>query len=45
MLEKRKYIEIRYNTDNIQMLLSQIYLIVLLPNIKCMYDQIDLIEK
>ena len=24
---------------------SQMYLIVLLPNIKCMYDQINLIEK
>ena len=45
MLEKRKYDEIQYNTDNIQMLCITNLSYSLLPNIKRTYNQIDLIEK
>ena len=45
ILEKRKYVEIRYNTDNAQILCITIFLIVLLPNLKRTYDQIDQIKK
>ena len=45
MIRKKEYVEIRYNTDKIQMLCIKMYHIEILPNIKCTYNQIDLIEK
>ena len=45
LLEKRKYVEIQYNTDNIQMLCITNVSYSTVTNIKRTYDQINLIEK